>query len=443
MKVLMFGDLAATGFGSVTTDLGRAMLAAGVDMRFVSQNDTGSELPEPFRSRTVDLVSLPYRINEMTGEGGTIGAAAGIPALMDGSTLALLHSGQPAAGWVPDAAIMLGDFYAARHVVGRFIDAFQAVPTWHYVPVEGVGLPPLWKELWDICPPVAMSEFGADEIAKVMGYRPPMVYHGVDTDTFYPASQSRPMFLKGQNHAILTSKDDCKQAWVNHLFSVNAATLARTEQGQLRMPRKWILRTDRHMPRKRYDAMLRALGPVLERNDGWGLVIHCSQVDQGGYLPEAVSKMSPLAQSRVLFTDNGQPPHAVGMSREQLAILYNAADLYVSISAEGFGLTIAEAVACGVPAVGLDYSAVPEVIGPAGVTVPYTHLLDNEYGHSWAAIDEDKFARVVEHLITHPGKRDEFARQGPGHIRNSFRWDTAAQQFVDLIGSSIATGVAA
>lgn len=442
MRVLFFGDLAATGFGSVTTDLGRAMLERGVDVRFVSQNDTGHDLPEPFRSRTVDLVSLPYRINELSGEAGTIGAAEGIPALMDGSTIALLHNGEPAAGWVPEAAIMLGDFYAARHVVGRFIEAFRSVPTWHYVPVEGIGLPPLWKELWDICPPVAMSQFGGDQIEAVMGYRPPVIYHGIDADTFRPVSKAHPMFLRGEHAAVLQSKDDCKRAWLGHLFEVNAATLER-KGDQVAMPTKWLLRTDRHMPRKRYDAMLRALGPVLERNPGWGLVIHCNTLDQGGFLPEAVSKLSPAARSRVIFTDNGQEPRAIGMPRDQLAILYNAADLYVSISAEGFGLTIAEAVACGVPAVGIDYSAVPEVIGPAGKVVRYTHLLDNEYGHHWAAIDEAEFARVVEHLMTHQGKREDLARRGPAHVQTSFRWDTAADQFIDLIHANVATGVAA
>lgn len=443
MRVLFFGDLAPSGFGSVTVDLGRQMLALGTDVRFVSQNDTGSDLPEPFRSRTVDLVSLPYRINELSGEAGTIGAADGIPALLDGSTVALLHSGEAAGGWVPDAAIMLGDFYAARHVVGRFVEAFRKVPTWHYCPVEGVGLPPLWKELWEVIAPVAMSNFGADEMEKVIGYRPPMVYHGVDTDVFRPVSPQHPMFLKGTNAAVLTSKADCKAAWVDHLFRVNAGTLAQTPEGQLVMPRCWMLRTDRHMPRKRYDAMLRALGPVLERTEGWGLIIHCASLDQGGYLPEAISKLSPVARAKVMFTDNGEPPRALGMVREQLAILYNAADLYVSVSAEGFGLTVAEAVACGVPAVGIDYSAVPEVIGPAGVKVPISHYLDSEYGHAWAAIDEPQFARVVQHLMTHQTKREDLGRRGPAHVRASFRWDTAARQFVDLIQAAVPQGVAA
>ena len=431
MRVLFFGDLAPTGFGSVTTDLGRCMLDLGVDVRFISQNDTGDNLPEPFRSRTVDLVSLPYQVDEFTGEGGHIGAAAGIPALLDGSTAALLHSGEPAAGWVPDAAIMLGDFYAARHVVGRFVQAFRSVPTWHYVPIEGVGLPPLWKELWDIISPVAMSNFGADQIEQVIGYRPPMVYHGVDTEVFRPVTPQRPMHV---SDGVLTSREHCKQVWLGHLATVN---------GLNTIPRKWLLRTDRHMPRKRYDAMLRVLGPVLERNPGWGLVIHCNLLDQGGYMPEALSKLPGTVRSRVMFTDNGAPPRALGMPREQLAILYNAADLYVSVSAEGFGLTIAEALACGTPAVGLDYSAVPEVIGKAGITVGYTHLLDNEYGHHWAAIDEEQFARTVEHLMTHQTKREDLGRKGPAHIASNFRWDTAARQFTDLIQTSLADGVAA
>jgi glycosyltransferase involved in cell wall biosynthesis len=434
MKLLFFGDLAPTGFGSVTTDLGSKMLDLGVDVRFISQNDTGSMLPEPFRSRTVDLVSLPYRINEMSGEAGTIGAADGIPALMDGSTPALLHNGEPAAGWVPDAAIMLGDFYAARHVVGRFVDAFRAVPTWHYVPIEGVDLPPMWKALWDIMPPIAMSQFGAEQIEQVMGYRPPMVYHGIDTDVFRPVSAQRPMYIKGQYAAVLNTKEDCKQVWLGHLSTVN---------GLDKIPRKWLLRTDRHMPRKRYDAMIRTLGPVLERNPGWGLVIHCGWLDQGGFLPEAISKLPAAVQAQIMFTDNGEAPRALGMPREQLAILYNAADMYVSNSAEGFGLTIGEAVACGLPAVGLDYSAVPEVIGPAGVAVPYTHLLDNEYGHRWAAVDEDQFARTVEHLMTHQTKREDLGRRGPAHVRSSFQWASAARQFVDIIQESLSARVAA
>jgi glycosyltransferase involved in cell wall biosynthesis len=166
------------------------------------------------------------------------------------------------------------------------------------------------------------------------------------------------------------------------------------------------------------------------------MVIHGNPRGPGGDLEMMLSKVPQPVRSQFLLTK------AWGIPRDALVVLYNAADLYVSTSAEGFGLTIAEAVACGVPAVGCDYSSVPEVIGPAGAVVK-SYPIDNEYEHFWCAVDEDEFARTVEHLMTHKTKREDLGRLGPGHIRSSFRWDTAARQFVDLIQATVSTGVAA
>lgn len=419
--------MAASGFGSVTVDLGRQMLEQGADVRFVSQNDTGDDLPEPFRSRTVDLVSLPYVINDLTGDAGTIGAADGIPALLSGSSKALMCSGDRYGDWKPDACLVLGDYVAARHIVGRFLDDFKTVPSFHYVPIEGVGLPPAWAEMWRHVPPIAMSNFGAEQIAKITGILPPMVYHGVDSDIFRPVSKAKPLTVASPA-VILESREDCKRAWVQWLMDQNKVQ---------RIPRKWLLRTDRHMPRKRYNSLIRSLVPALARNPDWALIIHCNPLDQGGYLPDTLSKLPEQVKGQVLLTD------AAGIPRDLLVSLYNAADLYVSNSAEGFGLTIAEALACGVPAVGIDYSAVPEVIGPAGVKVPEGGLLDNEYDHFWFAVNEDKFGRAVEYLMTHQTKRDDLGRRGPKHIRTSFRWDAAATDFLAIIHSTVSARSAA
>jgi glycosyltransferase involved in cell wall biosynthesis len=191
------------------------------------------------------------------------------------------------------------------------------------------------------------------------------------------------------------------------------------------------------MPRKRYNSLIRSLAPALSRHPEWALILHCHPGDQGGYLPDTISKLPEPVRSQVLLTD------AAGIPRDLLVTLYNAADLYVSNSAEGFGLTIAESIACGVPAVGIDYSAVPEVIGPAGVKVAEGGLLDNEYDHFWFAVNEDKFGGAVEHLMTHQTKREDLGRRGPAHIAASFRWDTAAREFLEIIQSTISNGVAA
>ena len=165
---------------------------------------------------------------------------------------------------------------------------------------------------------------------------------------------------------------------------------------------------------------------MRERQDVF-LVLHCLTTDQGGFLHDSISKMDPNVRTRVMTPNWGPLP------REALAALYNAADLYVSTSSEGFGLTIAEAIACGIPAVGLDYSAVPEVIGPAGKTVPVAKILDNEYGHHWALPDEDAFGRTVAYLLDHPSRARELGALGPAHVRANFTWDAAALTMLGLL----------
>ncbi|MFN8520720.1 MAG: hypothetical protein U0667_15295 [Chloroflexota bacterium] len=65
------------------------------------------------------------------------------------------------------------------------------MPCFQYVPIEGIGLPPSWSKLWRRWHLVAMCEFGADQIRSRDGDRPPVVYHGVDPDAFWPVSPMR------------------------------------------------------------------------------------------------------------------------------------------------------------------------------------------------------------------------------------------------------------
>jgi glycosyltransferase involved in cell wall biosynthesis len=442
MRVLWLGDLAPTGFGSVTRDLGSRMLKLGADIRFVSQNDTGDDLAEPFRSKTVSLTSL-VNIIDTDGHQKITGSAAGIGALFDGSSTATLLNGESYTGWVPEAVIILADFAATRHFVGQHLQAFQNFrgPILHYIPVEGVDLPPEWARLWSLCTPVAMSEFGAQEIQKVTGTRPPVIYHGVDTATFYPVSKVRPLPLKqGKQHAIIGSKKAAKWALAEWLGNNNAETLPK-QDGMLKLPKYWMGRTDSHWPRKNQNQLIHDLAPVLERNPDWGLILHTGVMGPGGYLWDTLSKLPPSQRERIILTrPNVDDPY---VPREVLAALYNSLDLYVSNSAEGFGLTIAEAIASGVCAIGADYSAVPEVIGPAGVTVPVAYHVDNGYDHYWCVLDGVEFAKRTEFLMRHHGKREDLGRKGPAHVAARFSWDVAAQQFIDLIHASVPQGVAA
>ena len=398
-KILWFGDAAHTGFGTVTNDLVPRMLALGADVRSLSDNQMGDPIPWPLGERSYDIAK------------GTINPAR---IIVEGFE----------DGWKPDAVVMLGDTGNVRRTVlqtnATWTQAFAAVPTFHYVPIEGVDLPPRWAELWNVVRPVAMSDFGAVEIAKVMGGRPPVIYHGVDTDTFYPVAANMPGNWMGQ---AVTSKDGAKAA--------------------LKYPldRVMVLRTDRHMPRKQQNRLIRAMVPVFQKYPQVDLVLHCRPEDEGGDLYDTITKLPREIQDRVILTRAHNSWK--GLPRSALNVLYNAADIYATISAEGFGLTPAEALACGVPVVAMDYSTMPEVVGPAGVLVPYAHLDDNVYDHFWASIDEDAFAAAIGRLVEKPAERRALGKEGPRHIKRMFDWDRSAAQFIALITAALPQEAAA
>jgi glycosyltransferase involved in cell wall biosynthesis len=397
-RILYIGDAAATGFGTVTAGLGLELLNLGEDVRFICQNMTGDPLPAVFATRTWDANYMGPKWTSVVQEGF-------------------------GDGWKPEAVIVLGDYATARYVFvpnAQIAAIFKSVPTYHYCPIEGIDLPPAWSDLWDVIKPVAMSKFGQAEMAKVMGYSPPMIYHGVDTADFFPVSPSRP--LRINENIVLTSKEACKELLGFPLDVVIAA------------------RTDRYMPRKEYNAMFRAMRIAMEQVPKLRQVIHCRPDDQGGNFLLEFSKYSPDYRGRTMLT-NAHDTYK-GFPRPILNAFYNAADIYLSAGAEGFGLTHAEAIACGTPAVGLDYSATPEVIGPAGLLAPYAFLYDNPYNHLWASPDIEVFAEKVVYLATHPAKRRALGALGPAHVARNFSWKTAAQQFSDLIANHAAEAAA-
>ena len=106
-----------------------------------------------------------------------------------------------------------------------------------------------------------------------------------------------------------------------------------------------------------------------------------------------------------------------GQIREQdKAALYSAATVYMFPSLyEGFGMTVLEAMACGTPVLTSNLSALPEVVGDAGVLVdPY---------------DAGGISRALTELLESQSRRDELSRRGLERARR-FTWPQVAEQTV-------------
>lgn len=121
--------------------------------------------------------------------------------------------------------------------------------------------------------------------------------------------------------------------------------------------------------------------------------------------PRAVVERLGL-RDRVVFT---------GQIREQdKAPLYSAATLFAFPSLyEGFGIPVLEAMACGTPVLTSNVSALPEVVGDAGLLVdPY---------------DVSAISAGMARLLEDSHYRDELSRRGLERARQ-FTWHQVAEQ---------------
>jgi glycosyltransferase involved in cell wall biosynthesis len=103
---------------------------------------------------------------------------------------------------------------------------------------------------------------------------------------------------------------------------------------------------------------------------------------------------------------------------EQLPAYYSLANVYVSASLmEGFGLTIAEALACQTPVVAADAGSVAEVVGPGGVLVPPR--------------DPGALADAISHMLKNPELRRNLGQQGRAHVMRTFSIEAMLRATLD------------
>ena len=104
----------------------------------------------------------------------------------------------------------------------------------------------------------------------------------------------------------------------------------------------------------------------------------------GAFADDSIDRLKSIATANVHFTMKRY-------SAEECAELFRTAKVYVQASAhEGFGLSLAEAMACGcVPVVANRY-AMPETVGDTGYLTPFN--------------DPPALARAIREALAHPEK---------------------------------------
>lgn len=186
--------------------------------------------------------------------------------------------------------------------------------------------------------------------------------------------------------------------------------------------------TNRTGNRKAHDVALQAFARFLDANPEARLYVHCDpSTVEGGQDLHALCRALGIGD-RVLFPDRYQ--YLMGFSDEQMAAVYQAADVLLGATmAEGFGLPIIEAQACGCPVITTNHSSMPELTFFGEATEP-AQLTWNGL-NCWHAVPS--VANVHRALMEIAALDDETLAERSaavaGLVQAEFGWDVVVERY--------------
>ncbi len=175
-------------------------------------------------------------------------------------------------------------------------------------------------------------------------------------------------------------------------------------RSKFNLPERVVLYVGTLEPRKNLPVLMRTFKELVDRGLNYSLVIVGKKGWQYAEIFQTLEHSG--IQERVIFLDY--------VPETDLPFLYNAADLFVYPSLyEGFGLPVLEAMACGVPVITSNVSAMPEMAGDAGLLVDPRNT--------------DEWADAMQLVLTDRALHDKLAYKGLERSK-LFSWERTARE---------------
>ena len=186
--------------------------------------------------------------------------------------------------------------------------------------------------------------------------------------------------------------------------------------------------------RKNPEAVVRAFAKAFKPTDNAMLLLKTSNAKRHPgnekRLRSVVNTLS-LNQERIVIIDDALP-------QSDMSGLFHACDVYISLHrGEGFGIGMAEAMACGKPVIATSYSANTEfctektsILVPYKMTIPSKAEIDNPaYSHvtSWAEPDIEFAASALTKCYTNRDFANRIGLTGAAFIREHFSLENFKQ----------------
>ena len=177
--------------------------------------------------------------------------------------------------------------------------------------------------------------------------------------------------------------------------------------------------------RKAFQVQLRAWALFAEDKPGARLYIHTDPTTQHEGVDLYALAASLNIADKVIFPDRYQ--YFIGYPPEYLALVYNAADVLLAASmAEGFGIPLVEAQACGCPVIATNFSSMSELTKLGKATEPLDYIW-TPLGSWQAWPDANDIANQIE-LYSGLVRGMEMRTQISKQIHEEFGWDAVVER---------------
>lgn len=196
-----------------------------------------------------------------------------------------------------------------------------------------------------------------------------------------------------------------------------------------------FLNVNRNQPRKRIDLTMRYFGLWLaahpEAINAYLMLHVCPTGDVG----------VNIAQLAKYYGINGRVVTSVpgvykGVTEDQLATIYRACNVQVSTTqGEGFGLTTLEGMACGLPQIFPEWSALEELFGAAAYMVECTSVsLTTPVNVIGGVADEDTFIAALDDLYRNRDTYDAYQKMSLQRAADPyFDWEGIGAKWVRIV----------
>lgn len=287
-----------------------------------------------------------------------------------------------------------------------------------YFPVDG-PMEPEWVyrgvKIADY--PVAYTNYGADEIYKHDPKLPlDIILHGVDTDVFYPLTDSERSTFRRQYFGAEPDE-----------FVVTNVNRNQVRKDIPRTIVTWV-QLKKRVPKSK-------------------LYLHMHIREQVGYdIPLLIKKLVPVNWRNDVICPNPASFGLHGFTKKTLRKIYGASDVVMSTTiGEGFGLSTVESAACRTPIVMPRHTALVEIVGAneeRGYLADCSNftILQNHDGYRVRPlVDVNSLADKIAHVYENSKEAKEKAEAAFVWVKENCNWDKIVAKW-DKIFESAAKG---